>query len=224
MRRLIPTLSAAVMATAMAWPSFAADEHQGYYGPAPGPLTLVSWRGFYAGINGGYSWGQSDWSSSVTAGSSNPGGGLLGATIGFNGQSGGFVFGLEGDIDATWIRDTNSSGTGVCSVACETQNSWLATIRGRLGYAFDRALLYATAGGALGDVQMSTGGLAATVDRAGWTAGVGVEYSIFGPWSAKLEYLYVDLGSVTCGPATCGINTNVDFTSSIVRFGVNYRF
>jgi hypothetical protein len=62
------------------------------------------------------------------------------------------------------------------------------------------------------------------VDRAGWTAGGGVEYSILGPWSAKLEYLYADLGDATCGAATCGTPTTVSFTENIVRVGVNYRF
>jgi outer membrane immunogenic protein len=59
-------------------------------------------------------------------------------------------------------------------------------------------LAYVTAGGAFGDVQMMTGVLTATTDRAGWTAGVGLEYAFLGPWSAKVEYLYTDLGA---GPA-----------------------
>jgi outer membrane immunogenic protein len=93
-----------------------------------------------------------------------------------------------------------------------------------VGYAFDRALLYVTAGGAFGDVQMTAGGTTATVERAGWTAGVGLEYGILGPWSAKVEYLYADLGNATCGAASCGVDTSVSFKTSIVRFGVNYRF
>jgi outer membrane immunogenic protein len=225
MKRLIPTLGAALLAAAMALPAFAADVPKGYFGPAPAPGPLLSWNGFYAGINGGYGWGTSDWSSSITAGSTSPAGGLIGGTIGFNVQSGAFVFGLEGDIDGSWIRDSNSTGTGICSGSgCQIQNSWFATARGRLGYAAGRALLYVTAGGAFADVQMSTTGLTATADRAGWTVGAGVEYAILGPWSAKLEYLYADLGSASCGAATCGIDTAVDFRTSIIRLGVNYRF
>ena len=149
---------------------------------------------------------------------------------GFNAQYGNFVFGLEGDVSGNWMRDSNSSGTGICAApGCAIQTSWFATARGRVGYAFDRALFYVTAGGAFGDVQMLTNGLTATADRAGWTAGVGLEYAILGPWSAKVEYLYADLGDATCGVATCGvatcgIDTTVSFKTSIVRFGVNYTF
>ncbi|HMF26732.1 MAG TPA: outer membrane beta-barrel protein [Pseudolabrys sp.] len=63
-----------------------------------------------------------------------------------------------------------------------------------------------------------------TESRAGWTVGTGLEYSVLGPWSAKIEYLYADLGSTTCGPGICGVSTGVDFKTSIIRFGVNYRF
>jgi len=71
---------------------------------------------------------------------------------------------------------------------------------------------------------MITGGATAAVDRTGWTAGVGLEYAFLGPWSAKIEYLYADLGSATCGASTCGVDTTVSFKTSIVRLGVNYRF
>ncbi len=190
-----------------------------YVAPAPG------WSGFYVGLNAGYGWGTTDWNSSVTAGSNSPSGGLFGGTIGFNGQSGAFVFGVEGDVAGNWMRDANSIGTGICSApGCGIQTSWFATARGRVGYAFDRALFYATAGGAFGDVQMMANGGTATVDRTGWTAGVGLEYAILGPWSAKAEYLYADLGSASCGAATCGIDTTVTFKTNIIRLGVNYRF
>jgi outer membrane immunogenic protein len=53
---------------------------------------------------------------------------------------------------------------------------------------------------------------------------VGLEYGFLGPWSAKIEYLYADLGNATCGAASCGVDTSVSFKTSIVRLGVNYRF
>ena len=142
--------------------------------------------------------GPSDWSGGVTTGSNSPAGGLFGATLGFNVQSGAFVFGAEGDIDGNWMRDSNSNGTGFCSSpGCGIQTSWYGTTRGRIGYAFDRALFYFTAGAAFGDVQMTTNGGTAHSDRVGWTAGAGLEYAFLGPWSAKIEYLYADLGSAT---------------------------
>jgi outer membrane immunogenic protein len=224
MNRFILNVGACALAFVMASPSFAADMPGGRY-QEPAYAPAFSWYGFYVGLNAGYGWGTADWSSSVTAGSTSPAGGLFGGTIGFNAQTGAFVFGLEGDVAGNWMRDSNSTGTGICSApGCGIQTSWFATARGRVGYAFDRALLYVTAGGAFGDLQMQTGGLTATADRAGWTVGLGVEYAILGPWSAKLEYLYADLGSASCGAATCGMDTTVNFTTNMVRFGVNYRF
>ncbi|MEJ2435087.1 MAG: outer membrane beta-barrel protein [Pseudolabrys sp.] len=163
MKRLIPVLGAGLLAAGIAIPSFAADMPKGYYAPPPPPaaepLRLANWTGFYVGLNAGYGWGQSDWNSSVTTGSTSPGGGLFGGTIGFNGQSGAFVFGVEGDVAGSWMRDSSSTGTGICAgTGCSIQTSWFATARGRLGYSFGRALLYVTAGGAFGDVQMSTAG------------------------------------------------------------------
>lgn len=219
--------TACALAFALVSPSFAADMPGGgryqqepvVFGPAFG------WGGVYVGLNGGYGWGSSDWTGSVATGSLNPGGGLFGGTIGFNIQNGGFVYGLEGDVAGSWIRSNTSTGTGFCSFpGCQIQTSWFATARARVGYAFDRALVYVTAGGAFGDVQMSTGGLTATSTNAGWTAGLGVEYGILGPWSAKAEYLYADLGTANCGLAICGGGTTASYTVNIFRVGVNYRF
>ncbi|HKA78235.1 MAG TPA: outer membrane protein [Pseudolabrys sp.] len=224
MNRFIINVAACVLAFAMAMPSFAADMPGQYREPAY-VSPPFSWSGFYVGLNAGYGWGTSNWTSSVTAGSTSPAGAMFGGTFGFNAQSGAFVFGVEGDASGNWMRDSNSIGSGICTApGCGIQTSWFATARGRVGYAFDRALFYATAGGAFGDVQMQVAGLTATADRAGWTAGVGLEYELLGPWSAKVEYLYANLGTASCGAATCGIDTSVNFKTSIIRLGVNYRF
>jgi outer membrane immunogenic protein len=217
------SLSAFALAFGAATSSFAADMPGSYREPDYAPA--FSWYGFYLGLNTGYGWGQANWNGGFTTGSTSPAGGLFGGTVGFNAQSGPFVYGFEGDAAGSWMRDSNSSGTGICGLpGCGIQTSWFATARGRVGYAFDRILVYATAGGAFGDVQMLTNGLTATSDRAGWTAGLGLEFGILGPWSAKVEYLYADLGSATCGASTCVADTKVSFTSNIIRLGVNYRF
>jgi outer membrane immunogenic protein len=223
MNRFNLSMAACALAFVIATPTYAADMPGGY---RPAYVTpAAGWSGVYAGINGAYGWGQTDWSGGVTTGSNNPAGGLFGATLGFNAQSGAFVFGAEGDIDGNWMRDSNSIGTGFCSApGCAIQTSWFATARGRVGYAFDRALAYFTAGAAFGDVQMTAPGGSVTADRAGWTAGVGLEYAFLGPWSAKFEYLYADLGSASCGAAICGTDTTVTFKTNIIRLGVNYRF
>ncbi len=224
MNRFNLSMAACALAFVTASPALAADMPGGYREPAYA-APAANWSGFYAGLNAAYGWGQSDWSGGVTTGSNSPAGGLFGATLGFNVQSGAFVFGAEGDIDGNWMRDSNSNGTGFCSSpGCGIQTSWYGTTRGRIGYAFDRALFYFTAGAAFGDLQMMTNGGTVTSDRVGWTAGAGLEYAFLGPWSAKIEYLYADLGSATCGAAVCGTNAAVTFNTNIIRLGVNYRF
>ena len=223
MNRFNLSMAACALAFVIATPTFAADMPGGYRPAYVAPAA--GWSGVYAGLNGAYGWGKTDWSGGVTTGSNSPAGGLFGATLGFNAQSGAFVFGAEGDIDGNWMRDSNSTGTGFCSApGCAIQTSWFATARGRVGYAFDRALVYFTAGAAFGDVQMTAAAGSVTADKAGWTAGAGLEYAFLGPWSAKFEYLYADLGSASCGAAVCGTDTAVTFKTSIIRLGVNYRF
>jgi outer membrane immunogenic protein len=223
MKRFTLMACAGLMAAAMATPSLAADL------PRKAPVSYVapfSWSGFYVGINGGYGWGTSDWSSAVTSGHPKPTGGLAGGTLGYNIQTGNWVWGIEGDIDWADLKGSDT-GTGVCTggSGCETRNRWLGTIRGRVGYAFDRWLPYLTGGGAFGDVKMQTAaGTAATETPMGWTIGAGVEWAFMGAWSAKLEYLYVDLGDSTCGASVCGIATTVSDKTNLVRAGLNYRF
>ena len=221
MARITLSVLAGLLALAMATPSSAADRKAPVY-----TTPVFSWSGVYVGINGGYGWGTSDWSSAATAGSPKPKGGLVGGTLGYNVQTGGLVWGLEGDLDYSWIKGTDTGGTGVCAApGCETRNTYLATGRGRIGFAADRWLPYLTGGAALGGLKMSpNNGLSQTKSKFGWTLGGGVEYAVTGAWSVKAEYLYVDLGRTTCSAATCGIDTDVKFKENIVRTGLNYRF
>lgn len=224
MKRLILTACAALVAAAVALPAFAADLPRK---AAPYYVAPFSWTGFYVGLNGGYGWAKSDWSSIITSGSVSPKGWLLGGTLGYNMQTGVWVWGLEGDIDCSTIKGSTVGGTGVCGsgVGCETRNRWLATARGRVGYSFDRWLPYITGGAAFGDVKMTPNtGLSETKTKIGWTLGAGVEYAFLGAWSAKLENLYADLGKSTCSAASCGVDTDVTFKTNIVRADVNYRF
>jgi len=108
----------------------------------------------------------------------------------------------------------------------QARNFYLATLRGRLGYAWDHWLAYVTGGAAFGDIQVSTPAGGSQFDeRVGWTAGGGVEYAFPGTrWSTKIEYLYTDLGSMTCDAAHCGVPVNADFHANVVRAGLNYHF
>jgi outer membrane immunogenic protein len=194
--------------------------------PAPQPyykapvMAAYNWTGFYIGVNGGGGFGRSAWD---TTGGFNISGGLVGGTIGYNYQFGQAVVGLEGDID--WA-DINGTTTTACVTTCKTSDTWLSTVRGRLGYAADRFMPFITGGAAFGDVRATVPGFAgASNEQAGWTLGAGLEFALAQNWTAKAEYLYVDLGKFNCGLSCSAVPTdNVSFTTSLVRAGVNYRF
>src|SRR3569623_1486059 len=182
---------------------------------APEYMAAYNWTGAYIGINGGRAWGRSSWSDTDFNTSS----GMVGGTGGYNCQTVPGVFGLEGDLDWSGVK-----GSGTCGgLACETKNDWLGTARGRIGYAFNRVMPYITGGLAVGNVKGSTAAVRTDETRAGYAIGAGIEANIVGPWSAKLEYLYADLGKTNC--AACGAGgTDVSFHENIVRAGINYRF
>ena len=190
---------------------------------APAYVQMYNWTGAYVGINGGGGWGRSDTSAPFASGGFRTTGGVVGGTVGYNWQAGPTVFGVEGDIDWSNIRGSATCGAGF---SCETKNSWLATARGRVGYAFDRFLPYVTGGLAVGDIRAATPGfVGASNTSAGWTAGAGIEFALPGNWSAKAEYLYVDLGKFNCGTSCIALPTdNVSMHDNVVRAGVNYRF
>jgi len=193
---------------------------------APIYVPFFTWNGFYVGINGGYGFGRSSWRDTiagVSTGEFDVNGPLFGGTVGYNVQLGGFVFGAEGDFDWSNIK---GSGTANCATICETKNTWLATARGRVGYAFDRFMPYFTGGAAFGEVKGSVAGVGSFAEmRTGWTLGGGVEYAFVDHVTAKLEYLYVDLGSATCNISCSGGNPfDVSFTANVLRAGVNYKF
>ncbi|HEY5166843.1 MAG TPA: outer membrane protein [Pseudolabrys sp.] len=205
----------------------AADIQRRQAMPARAPVYVApayNWTGFYVGINGGGGWGHSDWSNPSGTADAKLSGSLVGGTLGYNYQVGQAVFGLEGDIDWSNIRGTASNG--LCAgTNCETRNSWLSTVRGRLGYAADRFMPYVTGGAAFGDIKATpVGSGSQTTTKTGWTVGGGLEAALSGPWTAKVEYLYVDLGKGSCGVAVCGTATDVNFRANIVRAGLNYRF
>ncbi len=225
MKRLL--LAGVGFAALLATPALAADAPPGRYMPpprAPAYVPFFSWNGFYVGINAGYGFGQSNWTNtttSATTGDFDINGGLIGGTIGYNVQLSSVVVGFEADI--AWSNIKGSSTTN-CA-ACETSNNWLGTARGRIGYAFDRFLPFLTAGAAFGDIEGTFGPRQFSETQVGWAAGAGVEYAFVNNWSAKIEYIYVDLGTASCSAACSGtVPFDVSFTSSIIRGGLNYKF
>jgi outer membrane immunogenic protein len=201
----------------------------------PTMAPVYNWGGVYVGVNGGYGFGSSNWTSAAAAstGSFNTNGFLLGGTIGANFQANQFVFGVEADLDWTTLKGSTSTPTtaGFCTgVSCQTANNWLGTVRGRLGYAFDRVLVFGTGGGAFGNIQAGRNP-PTTYDTAtnfGWTAGGGVEFAFSENLTGKIEYLFVDLSNGTCTTiANCGAaaaGSSVSFTANVVRAGINYKF
>jgi outer membrane immunogenic protein len=221
--RLLGAGVAALSLLASVFSAQAADiPHPVYKGPRT-VVAYYNWTGFYAGINGGYGWGTSDWDLPVI--SMKPKGWLAGGTLGYNYQIGSWVWGLEGDFDWSDMKASTACG----AFSCETKQTWLATARGRVGYAFDRWLPYITGGGAFGHVKASltNPGVPGDSDTMiGWTVGGGLEYAFLGNWSAKIEYLYVDLGKFNCGVSCAAgfVTDNVTFKENIVRAGLNYKF
>lgn len=219
MNKLIRTGLGLVALTIAASAAQAADLPRSYKAPAYTAPAYANWTGFYVGLNAGYGFGKSDWD--VPAVSPNPNGFVGGLTLGYNFQTGMWVWGVEGDIDYSAMKGSVDCTGG----SCETKNSWLGTARGRLGYAgWNNFLPYLTGGAAFGDIKATSPAGDVSKTKVGWTAGAGLEYAMWSSWSVKLEYLYVDLGTMDCG-VTCGAATdNVSFKANVVRAGLNYRF
>jgi outer membrane immunogenic protein len=204
----------------MTRPAYRAPQ-QVYVAPPP-----YNWTGVYIGANAGYGWGTTSWSA--LGSNFNVNGGLVGGQLGYNWQFGQFVYGIEGDIDWSGIKgnSANNGFAGCFGNVCTTNNHFISTVRGRAGVAIDRWLPYVTGGLAVGNIESTTPfttGVNQT--NAGWTIGAGLEYAFAPNWSAKVEYLYVDLGNASCG-FSCGFpaGNTVDFTTNIVRGGVNFHF
>jgi outer membrane immunogenic protein len=170
------------------------------------PLNAFSWAGPYLGGNLGYAWGSVDNNPAKPSGFS---GGVQG---GYNWQNGPWVFGIEGDIQATGAEETFAPW--------KFSNPWFGTVRGRAGYAFHNVLFYGTGGLAFGELRAETFGLSETHTNAGWTLGAGAEMGFAPNWSAKIEYLFVDLADSNF--VITGASNGYHF--GLVRAGVNYHF
>jgi outer membrane receptor protein involved in Fe transport/opacity protein-like surface antigen len=187
-----------------------------------------NWSGFYLGLNAGGAFGINTVSASAGGGSASvkEPGFLGGAQVGANYQTGPVVWGFEADYDASTQNKSLPAGVLTGSTS---QTPWLATLRGRFGIAFDRYLVYATAGGAAGELRsianIPAGTTNTTVTYGTWTAGAGLEYGITDNLSARVEYLYLDKGHIATGaigPPATTITSRVQ--DNLVRAGLNYRF
>ncbi len=208
----------------------------------------ANWTGFYLGLNAGSLLGR-DASSVSALGSTElfhlvPNGYEGGGQLGWNWQASSWVFGLEGDFQGAFSRDKDACVAlcnGTSAIGIKQTLPWFGTARGRLGYTLGSTLFYGTAGFAWGRTKTvlnefnvaTLQSVSVTHSKGGWTAGAGIEtplkfFGLFGPnWTAKTEYLYVDLGRTTDTFTTVPFGTQTFATRTqehVFRGGINYHF
>jgi outer membrane immunogenic protein len=237
MKRL--AVAASILAASAAGAS-AADMAPRYTkAPAAAPVLTYDWSGIYIGANVGYGWGRSTGTGANAAGffpvsySLDPSGVIGGGFVGGNYQINNVVLGIEADWQAA---DLNESGNfllgGVPTYTYATKIKDYGSVRGRLGLAFDRWMVFGTGGFAWGSWETSyafIGGVpfvTADVDsHAGWTAGAGVEYAFANNWLARAEYRYTDLGRASFVDLTTNSSELGNrVTINDVRVGIAYKF
>jgi len=187
--------------------------------PIVAEVPVFTWTGPYVGIQGGYVWANARFSDPFTSVKDDFNGGLLGGYIGYNWQTGSFVLGAEADINATWNDQTFDVGAFDVDVGSD----YLASIRARAGYAWDRALIFATGGvaftGVSADTTIAGVDFSASQSYTGWTVGGGLDYAFTDNWIGRLEYRYYDFGDQDVFD-----NGTLDIQYNTVTVGVAYKW
>jgi outer membrane immunogenic protein len=236
-------LTVAPMALIFGGPSLGADlsvKAPPYKAPMAAPY---SWTGWYIGANAGYGLGQKQGNYAFGPGAPGPAaetfnampaGGFGGGQLGYNYQLNNIiVLGLETDIQGAGISDSRTcllTCVAGASALIDQKLNWFGTTRARLGWVSGPVLTYVTGGIAYGETETgvtttangATSSLVASSTKSGWTWGTGVEAALGGNWTAKAEYLYIDLGSSSA--AAGGSTFSVKNQQQVFRGGVNYRF
>ena len=271
--KLFLASSAAVAVIAASLSAQAADLSAAPIAKAPVYVPAPSWTGFYLGANAGW---LGSANNTITNTGTDTGAGGLGALlaagaipasvnlgyngflgggqVGYNWQAGGFLFGLEADLDGISAKSSTTVGPNTVAgfvpvtTGYNREIDWLSTVRGRIGVvASSQFLLYATGGLAFGQTKVGNVFICATCappafteattvntvtnTSAGWTVGAGAEWMFAPHWSVKAEYLYADLGNhsstitYTYGAASSSTMTStVRDSVNIARGGINYHF
>lgn len=208
-----------------------------YFAPAP----VLSWTGFYVGLNGGGGWGRAtDTSRNVNyfdaAGASytdNLEGGLAGGQIGYNFQFGGLVLGIEGSADWSGLKGGNDFPQYSSTTTTSVRDLYM--VSGRIGFALDRLLVYGKGGYAGSDVRVAQDYYGAAGPRSfansafhnGWQVGMGLEYAVTNHVSFGGEWTHVDVGSKAHdGVDSAGVTTQMSakIREDLLLAKVNYRF
>lgn len=223
-------LLATVAAAALASVAGAADlPRRGAPAPYAAPIYTFTWTGLYVGAHLGYGWGSDRIAEiGVPGAGANPSldGLLAGAYLGANWQMNQFVLGLEGDLEYSGGRGTVAVGAPfTVATGFTTDLNWQGSLRGRAGFAVDRALFYVTGGFAFADMDRTTFDPAATrisSTKSGYTIGGGLEYAFTNNWLGRAEYRYSDFGRVT--DLVNGNNYRHNIDQHAVRFGLGYKW
>lgn len=233
MRKLaIALLATAALIPATQRGASAADIPRPVYKAPPPVAAMYNWAGFYVGGNIGWGWSNADGNitiNGVPGTVSGSGDGFLGGVqVGYNWQNGPWVFGIETDFQGTTGEGDFTGLAGGNLLSGTAKSPWFGTVRGRIGYAFDRALIYATGGGLYGEskvdgVVTGVGPFSARETSWTYTVGGGVEWAVADRWTAKLEYLYAGPPSDTPRIPNASI-TDGSADTHIIRTGLNYRF
>jgi outer membrane immunogenic protein len=214
----------------------AADLPSSKMAPVAPMFLAYNWTGFYVGIQGGYQWGRDRTVEFVTATGAatgfntgfRPNGFVGGLHVGYNHQINQFVVGLEGDVELSGYdggyRLGNGNGT-------RFKSDWQGSLRGRVGVAFDRLLVYVTGGVAFAELKHTyftnagvTEGFSKT--KAGWTLGAGLEYAFTANLTGRVEYRYADYGRISHSSVVAfpGFTYRHDPQVHAVRAGLSYKF
>jgi outer membrane immunogenic protein len=239
-------LGSVALAAMIAGPAMAADMPL----KAPPPVAIYTWTGCYVGAHVGGKSSRADVHVGANVFGIAPGttttdpiymsGALGGGQIGCQYQfAGGWLIGVEGDGSAV-----QSDGQGNLlapafnpAFVYQTTEHWLATARGKLGYGWDKWMVYVTGGGAWASVRSTIflgtapggNGFSPLQEQtlSGWTVGFGAEYALGYGWSIKGEYLYMDFREKAYFGTTIPVvfsEQNVHLRQSVARFGMNYKF
>lgn len=213
---MIKTIAFAVLALSASTAAYAADAvDQVPSAPVAVETHLFSWDGAYAGIAAGYGWGNGDFSAGGASIDEDFDGAIAGGFVGYNWQmSNGFVMGIEGDVDYNWNKEDNILGID----GVDAGTKWAGSVRGRVGYAFDRALVYAAGGWTATRAFLDTPVGDDDETFHGWTVGAGVDFAVTDNVFLRGEYRYNDFGDKDFD------GVNVDIDQHVVKAGIAVKF
>lgn len=209
MKKLLYTVAAIAALSGIANAADAVDQIPA--APVADVAPVFTWTGPYFGVQGGGAWLDGDFSAGGLSASEDFDGGIFGAFVGYNWQfSNGFVAGIEGDVDYNWNEETLG---GV-----DIGTDWSGSVRARVGYAFDRALIYAAGGWTVTNAYVDGGGVDEDETFNGWTIGAGLDYAVTDNIFGRLEYRYNDFGDKDIA------GVNVDLDQHVVKVGLGVKF